>query len=64
MTCLVKIDKGRGWGRQADAGAVEEKRMQDRRREKLNVEKGESEGEKGLKPLAAEQKIEKVQSQV
>lgn len=38
--------------------------MQDRRREKLNVEKGESEGEKGLKPLAAEQKIEKVQSQV
>lgn len=62
MTCLVKIDNGRGWGRQADAGGVEEKRKQDRGRERLNVEKGEREGEKGLKPLAIEQKVEKVQS--
>ena len=64
MTCLVKIDKGSGWGRQADAKAMEENRKQDSGREKLNVEEGEVEGEKGLKPLAIEQKVETVQSQV
>jgi len=63
LTCLVKAEKGRGWGRQGGARAVEEKKMQDRGREKLNVKKGEREGEKGLKPLATEQKVEKVQSQ-
>lgn len=49
--------------RQADAGAVEGKRKQDRGGKKLKVEEDEREGEKGLKPLAIEQKVEKGQSQ-
>lgn len=43
---------------------MEEERKKDRGRKKLTVEKGEREGENGLKPLAIERKVEEVRSQV